>query len=451
MKRINSKYIDTGIRWLQDHSLIINEDGRIEKLCPQHEADRLPYRYEEENDFELLIPGCVNAHSHAFQVLLRPTTGQPHNFADWVDRFLYPLVLTLDEESLYGSALLAFTEMMRGGITTVGEFFYVHNLEDGSSSRQRNVHAVIQAARDAGIRMVLIRALYDRGEKEGQKRFKESADQALQQTEELAQHYANNHMVNVLPAPHSLHGASRELIEGAAQLAQKLKTPWHIHLSEQQSDIPFAEKEYGKRPVHCLEEWGVLSERTTLVHGIWLDASERQLLGQHRASLVYNPVTNMALGDGTGPIPELWEQGVNVALGSDANLISELFSEARSSEYLQRNRHLAMGCLPQVRSLFQMLNRNGGRVLGQPIGTLEEGHCADFLAINPESPSLLPALWEKNQEVALLNQIIYSMVPQSSIDAVYVDGRCRVRDGQHLSVPPQRLREALEKRTPRTI
>jgi len=166
MKRINSKYIETGRRWLSDHALILNDQGQIEKICPQHEADQLKIRFDQEIDAQLIVPGCVNAHSHAFQVLLRPTTGQPHHFQDWVDRFLYPQVLRLDEESLYASALLTFSEMLRGGITTVGEFFYVQNLGDGTSSRQRHAHAIIEAAREVGIRIALIRTLYDQGQKQ---------------------------------------------------------------------------------------------------------------------------------------------------------------------------------------------------------------------------------------------------------------------------------------------
>lgn len=444
MKRINSKYLHTGTRWLTDASLILNAEGRIEKVCPQHEADHLPHRYEAEWEAPLVIPGCVNTHSHAFQVLLRPTMGQPQHFHDWVDRFLYPLVETLNEEQLYASALLAFSEMLRGGITTVGEFFYVHNLADGTSSRQRHAQAVIEAARDVGLRIVLIRALYDQASKPGQQRFYEPADQALSQTAELAKHYARIDGVSVLPAPHSLHGASRELIEGAAELAQQLKTPWHIHLAEQQSDIAFAQQRYGHRPLQCLDAWGILSEATTLVHGIWLDEEDRELMARRKATLAYNPQTNMALGDGIARIPDLLSRGVRIALGTDANLTSELFGEARLTEYLQRVQQLQMGQIPDIRVLFRMLNVNGGPILGQPVGQLEPGYYADALLLDTAHPSLWPALDAAQPETALLNQLIFSMIPQEAIQTVIVGGREVVQQGETCLLERQSIQQRLQ-------
>lgn len=446
MKRIDSKYIETGSRWLVDHSLILNEQGLIEKICPQAEADRLPLRYEEELDLgsSVLIPGCVNAHSHAFQVLLRPSMGQPRNFRDWVDRFLYPLVLELDEDSIYASALLAFSEMLRGGITSVGEFFYVHNLNGGVSSRQRHAHAVIQAARETGMRISLLRTLYDQGEKPGQQRFREPAEQAITQTRELAAEYSRTPGVSIMPAPHSLHGASKALIEAAADLARELQTPWHIHLAEQSGDEAFARERYGYRPLQCLEQWGILDERAVIVHGIWLDDEEIALMGKRRASIAYNPLTNMALGDGISRLPELLQHGVSVALGTDANLQSDLFAEARTAEYLQRAKSLQMGCVPDARLLFNMLNVHGGKVLGQPIGQLEPGYYADFLVIDPEHPTLLPALWLEPVETALLNQMLFSMVPQEAIQQVWVNGQMVVEKGETLKVSRRQIRQALK-------
>lgn len=448
MKRIDSKYIETGGRWLTEHTLILNDAGQIEKLCSRAEADRLPLRFDEELDFgeRLILPGCVNTHSHAFQVLLRPSMGQPQHFRDWVDRFLYPLVLELDEDKLYASALLAFSEMLRAGITTVGEFFYVQNLADGVSSRQRHAHAVIQAARETGMRIVLLRTLYDQGDKPGQKRFREPAQQALAQLRELASDYARTPGVKVMPAPHSLHGASRELIEAAAELARELGTPWHIHLAEQQSDIGFARERYGARPLECLENWGLLDESAVIVHGIWLDDAEIALMGRRRAGLAYNPLTNMALGDGIARVPELLQQGVVISLGTDANLHSDLFAEARTAEYLQRSHALAMGCIPDVRLLMSMLNVNGGRNLGLPVGQLEPGFEADFLVIDLLHPSLLPACWQEPVETSLLNQIVFSMIPQEAIQQVYVGGEKVVERGETLRVSRKDLVRSLHGR-----
>jgi 5-methylthioadenosine/S-adenosylhomocysteine deaminase len=449
MKRFDSKYIDDGHTWHADASLILDDEGLITALLSQTQAD---IEYPRENCQEyhalgnsLLMPGCINAHSHAFQVLLRPTTGQPLHFQDWVDRFLYPLVLTLNEEQLYASALLVFSDMLRHGITTVGEFFYVHNLEDGSSSHNRHARAVIQAARDVGLRIALIRTLYDLGHKEGQKRFREPLDQALAQTEALYNIYRQTPEVTIMPAPHSLHGASKELIIAGAELAQQLNTPWHIHLAEQQSDIPFAQERYGLSPVQCLAEWGVLNSRTVLVHAIWLNEMDKQLVKDAGASIAYNPITNMALGDGIADIPWWHNHGVPVALGTDANIQADLFAEARTTEYLQRSRKLAMGVIPEARSLAHMLNVHGGTVLGLPVGQLEPGYHGDFLVIDLSAEALLPASLGPYPEVPVLNQLIFSAPPAQVIRQVFVDGEEVVQNGQLSRLNPGQVAAELER------
>jgi len=443
MKRFDSKYIDDGHTWHNNASLILDDDGLIIALLPQTDAD-MTYPRNSCHEYHmlgnsLLMPGCINAHSHAFQVLLRPTTGQPLHFQDWVDRFLYPLVLTLDEDQLYASALLVFSDMLRHGITTVGEFFYVHNLADGSTSHNRHARAVIQAARDAGLRIALIRTLYDLGHKEGQKRFREPLEQALEQTESLYNIYRQTPEVTIMPAPHSLHGASKELIIAGAELAQKLNTPWHIHLAEQQSDIPFAQARYGLSPVACLGEWGVLNSRAVLVHAIWLNEADKQWVKAAGSSIAYNPLTNMALGDGVADIPWWHTQGVPVALGTDANIQADLFAEARATEYLQRSQKRAMVVIPKARSLAHMLNVHGGTALGLPVGQLEPGYHGDFLVIDLAAEALLPASLDAAPETAVLNQLIFSAPPVQVIRQVFVDGEEVVNHGHLTRLNPEQV------------
>lgn len=435
--RIYARYLETGKALLEHQLLEVDGQGRIASLRPLAEGEPVP-----RCTYGYLVPGCVNAHSHAFQVLLRPSTGQPQHFKDWVDRFLYPCVLELDEERLYASAVLVFHEMLRAGITTVGEFHYVNNLPDGQSSEQVYARALIRAAETVGLRICLIRTLYDQRHKPGQMRFQEPLTQAISQTEALAQIYADHPLVSVLPAPHSLHGASRELICAGAELAKRLGTPWHIHLAEQRGDADFALERYGLRPLACLEAWGVLDADACIVHGIWFDDVDLDRMQRYGCRQVYNPLTNMALGDGIARLPELLQRGVPVALGTDANTDSSLFLEARMAEYLQRSQKLSMGHV-SAEQLFAMTNRYGAHALGLPTGDLAVGQAADFLGVDLSSPSMLPALYSASASAegsaealrqALLNQLLFSAIPQEAIQAVYVAGEKRVEAGQHLTV-----------------
>ena len=431
--RIYARYLETGKALFSQQVLEVDAHGRVASIRPLAKGEPMP-----TGAYDYVVPGCVNAHSHAFQVLLRPTTGQPQHFKDWVDRFLYPCVLALDEERLFASAVLVFHEMLRAGITTVGEFHYVNNLPDGQSSDQLYARTLIRAAETVGLRICLIRTLYDQAHKPGQIRFQESLDQAISQTEALAQAYADHPLVSVLPAPHSLHGASRDLICAGAKLAKRLGTPWHIHLAEQPSDAEFALERYGLRPLACLEEWGLLDADACIVHGIWFDDADLERMQRYGCRQVYNPLTNMALGDGIARLPELLQRGVPVALGTDANTDSSLFLEARMAEYLQRSQKLSMGHV-SADQLFTMTNRYGAHALGLSTGHLAVGQAADFLGLDLSSPSMLSALCLDSEASSglrqnLLNQLLFSAVPQEVIQGVYVAGKKRVEAGKHLSV-----------------
>ena len=217
----------TGEEWLSPGVVVVQEDKieAVTKEVPSAIPESQVYHFPGQ----LLIPGGVNSHSHSFQILLRGKADFAKNFRDWVDRFLYPLVLQIDENSLYWGSLLAFSEMALCGVTTVGEFYYLHNGKDYRQLGNRLANLVIQAARDVGLRIVLLRTLYNRQEKEGQKRFFEPLGESLASLQELHRQWEEDPFVSVLPAPHSLHGAGEDAIQASAEVAKKWKGKFHIH------------------------------------------------------------------------------------------------------------------------------------------------------------------------------------------------------------------------------
>jgi 5-methylthioadenosine/S-adenosylhomocysteine deaminase len=448
--------------WTADHvfvdrrfqagaGVLVDDAGRIARVGAATElAAAAPDAELRHLAGHALVPGCVNTHTHTFQVLLRGNGDNAANFRDWVDAHLYPLVERLDERLLDAAATLAYAEMALAGTTAVGEFFYVHN----GASRPRddpNAHAVgvIKAARRVGLRTTLLRTMYDLGSRPGQARFRESVDTAVAATRELASRFVGDPFVNVLPAPHSLHGASERMIRAGAELAEELDGRFHIHLAEQRGDIAYAVKQYNAPPLEALDAMGTLSDRTVLVHGIWLNDAERRLLGERGGGLAYNPLTNMALGDGVAPIPDLLRQGVTISLGTDANNRLNLFDEMRAVEYLQRAIHLEMGIVPGVvqtsRStalpLFEMGTVNGARNLGIEAGELRAGLWADMVAIDLGDPSLWPAAFTGGDD--LLNAVVYSMVAQTAVRHVFVAGEPIVEDGRLSNLSLVELRAEL--------
>lgn len=439
-------------RFLANGAVLVGDDGRIVAAGPVSDVESLPEAAaatRTDLGRHALLPGCINSHTHSFQVLLRGNGDNARNFRDWVDGHLYPLVVRLDEQAIVAAALLAYAEMALAGTTTVGEFFYVHHGRDGSGGGNAHATAVIEAARRLGIRIALLRTMYDLGSKPGQTRFRESVDDAASNTRSLHAAYADDPAVVVRPAPHSLHGASEAMVRAAADIADELGAPFHIHLAEQQGDLPFAIEKYGASPLRALDRIGALSERTVLVHGIWLDDGERELLAERGGALVYNPLTNMALGDGVAKIPDLVSRGVPVALGTDANNRLNLFDEMRAVEYLQRVTSLEMGIVAGAASdsrgsalpLFEMGTANGARVLGIESGRIAPGLWADLVAISLDDPSLWPGAFAGGDD--LLNAVVFSMVAQTSVRHSWVAGRPLVRDGRLANMSLDEIRDAV--------
>src|SRR6185369_11917897 len=186
-------------------------DGRITAVAPPSPADTAATSDVIRLPGKALLPGTVNAHCHTFQSLLRGL-GDDLDFMAWRDRVLYPYSTRLDREGIYLGAAFAFTEMLLHGATTCVDFFY---LQDGGNE---NAEAVIRAARDVGIRLVLARTMYDWDGAPA--RYREEPDEAARRTADLIARYAKDAVISVQPAPHSPHGASPAMIRAGFEVAQ---------------------------------------------------------------------------------------------------------------------------------------------------------------------------------------------------------------------------------------
>jgi 5-methylthioadenosine/S-adenosylhomocysteine deaminase len=382
-------------------------DGRITVGPDTRESDALKLAGKA------LLPGTINAHCHSFQSLLRGL-GDDLDFMAWRDRVLYPYSTRLDRDGIYLGAAFAFAEMLLHGATTCVDFFYLQ--DEGND----NAEAVIQAARDTGIRLVMARAMYDW---EGAPpRYREKPAEAAKRTADLIGKYAKDPLVRVQPAPHSPHGASPAMIRAGFEVAQSAGTPFHIHVAEGQYESARTLEEHGATPIRYLDKLGVLGERMIGVHCVWLDEEEIRLMGERGAGLAYCPSSNMVLGDGITRITELQAAGVTIGLGTDGGCTNNrlsVFEEMRMAALLQKVRHLDGTRLPAEQA-FQMGTLDGGRLLDLDAGDIKEGMLADFVAVDLGHPSLHPP-------TNLLKNVVYAMSPQAITD-VWVHGRHVVKD-----------------------
>ena len=373
-----------------------------------------------------LLPGTINAHCHTFQSLLRGL-GDDLEFMAWRDRVLYPYSTRLDRTGIYLGAAFAFAEMLLHGVTTCVDFFY---LQDAGND---NAEAVIQAARDTGIRLVLARAMYDwEGAPE---RYRETPADAAARVRELISRYADDPLISVQPAPHSPHGASPAMIRAGWEVAETAGTRFHIHVAEGRYEGQRTLTEHGATPIRYLDRLGVLGPRMIGVHCVWLDDEEVGLMAERGAALAYCPSSNMILGDGVTRITELRRLGVTIGLGTDGGCTNNrlsVFEEMRMASLLQKVRHLDGTRLP-AEETFAMGTADGARLLGVDAGRIEVGRAADLVAVDLGHPSLHPPS-------NLLKNVVYAMSHQAVTD-VWVHGRRVVRDGRLTTVDQADLLE----------
>ena len=384
----------------------------VEELAPGIAVERLEGR--------LLVPGTLNAHNHSFQSMLRGVADDC-DFFTWRDRALYAYTPRMDADTVYHGARFAFAEMLRAGVTTVCDFFYIHR---GGNENDR---AVVRAAQDLGIRLVLARTMYDW---EGAPiEYRETIDEAVGRTRELAQEFAAHDDVHVCPAPHSPHAASPAMIQAGSRLAEELGTRFHMHVAEGRYERDTIRDKYGKTPIRWLESLGLALERMTAIHCVWLEDDDIHLMAERDARLVYNPASNMFLGDGVTRVVDMLAAGVKIGLGSDggcSNNRVSVFDEMRTCALLQKVTHLSSEVLP-AETAFAMGTAGSADALDLPAGRIAAGHYADFVALDREDPSLQPPWsYEKN--------VVYSMTPHA-IREVIVGGRTVFRDGELLGVP----------------
>lgn len=420
MQIFSADVIYSGGKALREHGVAV-EQGIINRVAPlfqlEHDfPDAAVTRFADG----MMVPGFVNSHNHSFQSLLKGFCDDC-DFFTWRDQALYKYSQVLSRDDLYTGALFAFGEMVKCGITTVCDFFYINDQAND------NARAIIEAALDVGIRIVMARTMYDWDG--APKRFRETVHQAVQNTEALHREFKDDPLVHVLPAPHSLHGASIDMILAGAELAVQLDTKFHMHIAEGQYERQMIEERHGKPPIAFLDELGVLNDRLVGIHCVWLDDSEIQRMAERKTGLSYNPSSNMFLGDGITRIREMQEAGLCISLGTDggcSNNRASIIEEMRMTSLLQKVK-FCDSTVTKAEDMFAMGTVNGGRNLGLPIGDLQAGYAADFTVIDLDELSMQP------RQNALKN-LVYSSQP-SAIRGVFVAGEKIFEAGRILTVP----------------
>lgn len=337
---------------------------------------------------------------------------------------MYRFATGVDPESIYALSRFAYAELALNGVTHVGEFHYVHHQSDGTPYDDRTVmaDAVIRAARDVGLRITLLRVVYERAGwgreiEPGQRRFCDSVEDAVRDAEAIETTHADDDCVNVGLAPHSVRAVCAESLAALATEAERRAWPLHIHVGEQRREVQECLAEHGLRPVELLAERGVLSERFVGVHATHLSRREVGLLRDRHVCVCRT--TERDLGDGSPRLGALREAGARFCVGVDSHAISDPFEELRALELDER-----------VRTESRHAFADGTELLrwGSDPSALGRPRSDDAIELDADDPALCGA--DTSAPARGLDDAIAFGASGRAVRTVRVDGRTIVDDGK---------------------
>ncbi len=372
---------------VRDDVLVEIVDGRLTRVEPDRPGGteragrpgsiRLP---------GLTLPGLANTHSHAFHRALRGRTQRERGtFWTWREQ-MYAVAGRLDPDTYYALAHATYREMLAAGITCVGEFHYLHHQPDGTPYDDPNAmgHAVIAAARDAGIRIALLDTCYLTGgfgvPAEGvQRRYRDGDAEAWRaRVEDLR---VSDDGVVVGSAVHSVRAVPRDQMDALADRVG----PIHAHVSEQPAENEACRAATGLTPTVLLAEAGLMTADFTAVHATHLTDADVGVLGAAGSHAAFCPTTERDLGDGIGPSTRLRDAGARLTLGSDSHAVIDLFEEMRAVEHHERLATRTRGHWVAA-ALLDAATTTGHASLGFPdAGRISVGQRADLVTVDTSS------------------------------------------------------------------
>ena len=385
---------------LEQHSIAIH-DGRIRAILPGDEARRA-YRGETELDLpgHALIPGLINAHTHAAMTLMRGLADDLP-LMEWLQGHIWPAEQRwVSPEFVQAGSELAVVEMLRGGITCFNDMYFFPE-----------VTARVAAA--AGMRCVAGLIVID-----FPTAYAAEADEYLHKGLALHDEYRNDPLIRTAFAPHAPYTVSDGPLERIRVLADELDIPIHMHVHETATEVEQSLKDHGKRPIARLDDLGLLGPRLVAVHMTQLEDEELAAFADSGAHVIHCPESNLKLASGFCPLQKLLAAGVNVALGTDgaaSNNDLDLFGEMRTAALL------AKGVARDARAadaatVLRMATLNGARALGlgDETGSLEVGKWADLCAVALDEAETRPLYHP-------VSQLVYAASRQQVTD-VWVGG-----------------------------
>ena len=370
----------------------------------------------------IVIPGLINAHTHAPMVLYRGLADDLR-LQEWLEKYIFPAeAKTVSREMVRAGTRLAALEMIQSGTTVYADMYYFEE-------------EIARTTKAAGMRGVLGQTIIQFPVPDAK-----TPAEGLARTEAFLKEFAKDDLIVPAIAPHSPYTVDAKTLQASRALAAKYGAPVIIHVAETETELGSSRTAHaGLSPVGYLDSIKFFGPRTLINHGVWVNAADMKILRSHQVAVSHNPESNMKLASGIAPVPEYLAAGITVGLGTDgaaSNNDLDMFEAMRFAALLHKVKTGNPQAVPASVAL-EMATINGARALGldKQIGSLEAGKRADLVIVSAASARLTP-MYDP------VSHLVYA-VHGDDVRTVMVNGRLLMRDRKMLTLDePAVLAEA---------
>jgi 5-methylthioadenosine/S-adenosylhomocysteine deaminase len=390
-----------------DHSIAV-ADGRIRALGP---ADEVRARFSADMAIDrpnhVLLPGLINAHTHAAMTLFRGIADDLP-LEQWLGNHIWPAEARwASAEFVRDGTELAICEMLLGGTTCFQDMYFFPDVV-AQAAMERNIRAVVG--------MIVL---------ESPTVWAQDAAEYIDKGLAVHDRFRGSRLVHATFAPHAPYTVDDETFERIRMLADELDTHIHMHVHETADEVAVAARDLDQRPLRRLDGLGLVTSQLAAVHMTQLNDQEIELIAERGASVIHCPESNLKLASGFCPVARLLDEGINVALGTDgaaSNNDLDMLGEMRTAALVAKGVSKDAAAVPAEQAL-EMATLAGARAIGlaDEIGSLVPGKSADMIAVDLGAPSCQPVHHP-------ISQVVYS-ASRDQVADVWVAGTHVVSDG----------------------
>lgn len=367
-----------------------------------------------------VIPGFVQTHIHLCQTLFR---GQADDLElmDWLQKKIWPLEASHDEESSYYSAMLGLGELIQSGTTTIVDMETVNHTD-----------AAFQAMAESGIRSLAGKVMMDMGD-DVPELLQEDTATSIQQSIDLLEKWNgyDHGRIQYAFCPRFVVSCTEELLTEVRDLSKHYNVKVHTHASENRGEIEIVEQQRGMRNIVYLDNIGLANEDLILAHCVWLDDEEKRIIKDRGVKMSHCPGSNLKLASGVAEVPDMLSQDAYVSLGADGapcNNNLDMFNEMRLASLVHKPEHGPTSM--DARSVFRMATIGGAKAVGMEdeIGSIEVGKKADMAILDLFNFHTYPSF-----DVDPISRIVYSAT-RADVDTTIINGKIVMENGRMRTV-----------------